>query len=407
MTKNQRNGLDKLKRSKLNTIDYLFLSISFLFCAHFLNLENNKQLIEIGSTSIAIIGGLVVLYSIAIERASNKLTKENRTLGLTVIVGLFIVISLQALLGISTKISIQSTQQFSFFIFILYSSKKQLSSKVALVVSWIVAAANSPFVVQAFLVDGYFRASSTPSPLSNSHDCAFILATLVALNMSFAKLSQTEGKSRSKHILVSCVLGVEIIGYRAFGALFLIILFLTFLSSTNLKTGRIRAFKLSFQLVLTIPIFAITKFVSDISFAAKTGNAYRFSSGTEYYGSGRVGAWNQTVGEIRDRGMAELLFGQGVGTDIRLIDIWGGYLGSHNYALSLVYEYGFIMFSIVIFSILRYVISVKNLPGILLLSAFVASITTSSVLWQRTIPNLVLALTIVTLGSLSYTKREV
>lgn len=386
----------------IGLLDLFLISISFIFISSSA-IGNYLPIVEITSLTLSMMAGLLAVGTFTLKQRNVRLAPE-QLLSIAILVSLLLVITAQVLFTQTGTVSAKLLQQFSLYIFLLITIRSRLNSKVLLVCSLLVSIINFPFAFRTLTLHGTFQGSNTSSPLANSHDTAFILALFAILNLICFRFSPTRSKAEKLHFSLGVLFLLEILGYRAFAPLLLLIIFVLLLFSRSIHDSSLNLRFLFWSSFFVFPILFFMMQFSSLSHAADYGNLYRYSSTYQMLGSGRVGAWIQTIGELKYRQFLEFSLGTGTGSDVREIAIWQRDLGSHSYFLSLAYEYGFPFMLLTLIFLLLCIQRLPTLQKTLLISVLCSASLTSGLMWGRTLPNLMLAIVFIHLRNIDFQK---
>ena len=375
----------------------ILLCICGLFMTHLLS-DNYTEIVPLVSSYLAIMAGL---YSIATFIFHNhQLDSRDKSLALTVLLLVLVIISIHIVfLGYLVPWE-TLLKQFSLYFFLLMNPRSCISPKLLLVVALTIVCLTSTFSINSAIRLGTFNGSETPSPLSNSHDTAFVLAILSIWCFIYScRRDFSRGLSRSLKV-ASLLLILETLMLRAFGPLLMILLFFMIKVSEIAPSGKLNFKRMLNLSLLLIPPFTFLMLASLSRFSLDTGNSYRFSQNNNLIGNGRLDAWSETLQNLLVRRSTDFWFGTGTGTDLRVISIWKSTRGSHSYILSIFWEYGvlFLLCNLLVFWI--YFLRCSFVTRSVIFPVFASSVVTSGLLLGRTIPGLLLALMIISLHRL-------
>lgn len=377
-------------------------SILWLFSLTFAigaTIPQNNSFKEISRSTLLIAAISILLLGIMRNRESIEKNNNKRVLisFAWIYLGLFsLIITAQIFMGNLPKTTFtEGIVNYSFFLFlILLSQVRNLSiSQTDLVKHGaIICMLVLPSALSALLNKNTFRGSETLSPLANSQDTTFVLAILCIACFWMRKNSQrVDVRLRRLQSAVIFFSIMEILMYRAFGPLLMTTIAFIIGYSNQAKSG-FALFRSAIISIALLPTLFIAKRISDLQLAERYGILYKYSNSNDFYGNGRFGAWRESIALVRSGNLQEFLFGFGAGSDLIEREVWGGRsLQSHSSILTHFVEFGLIGFLILISIVLIHLSRLRGFPRMLMISSIVSGIFTAGLIWDRPLPNLILA----------------
>ena len=354
--------IKKVSSSKIGLFSLIFVFLTFLVGAI---QDPNGKVPSIFRLSAELIVGLVGLSTFFINKTSaDSYSLALRKLGgvsAIAIIGEAIVQNfLYPDLGFNPVVILK---RISFFLFLFYAAvvRKRISLLHFRIFAISVLALILPFAFRAFRAKGFnFHGSYQATPLIDSHDTAFILGIIFIWSFLALRLGK-KGWLRNPDLYIA---GFSII----------------FIAKNK------RNFNRNLIFIFGGILFFIVKRISDLTLAKSQNNGYLFSNNLGTFGNGRVGAWLQILSELRNRGVSNLLFGTGIGTDLHNFLIWKETLSSHSILLTWITELGIVGAAFLVFIFYKFFMRISIVQKHVFFAAIVTSLITSGLIGLRTFP---------------------
>ena len=379
--------IKKVSSSKIGLFSLIFVFLTFLVGAI---QDPNGKVPSIFRLSAELIVGLVGLSTFFINKTSaDSYSLALRKLGgvsAIAIIGEAIVQNfLYPDLGFNPVVILK---RISFFLFLFYAAvvRKRISLLHFRIFAISVLALILPFAFRAFRAKGFnFHGSYQATPLIDSHDTAFILGIIFIWSFLALRLGK-KGWLRNPDLYIAGFSIIFIACFKVFAVLLLcgILVVLTFGKEYSAKNKR--NFNRNLIFIFGGILFFIVKRISDLTLAKSQNNGYLFSNNLGTFGNGRVGAWLQILSELRNRGVSNLLFGTGIGTDLHNFLIWKETLSSHSILLTWITELGIVGAAFLVFIFYKFFMRISIVQKHVFFAVIVTSLITSGLIGLRTFP---------------------
>lgn len=377
----------KVSSSKIGLFSLIFVLLTFLVGAIQDPIGKVPSIFRLSSELIV---GMVGLSTLFINRSSaDSYSLALRKLGgvsAIAIIGEAIVQNfLYPDLGFNPVVILK---RISFFIFLFYAVvvRKKISVLNFRFFAIAVLALILPFAIKAFKAKGFnFHGSYQATPLIDSHDTAFILGIIFIWSFLSVRLGK-KGWLRNPDLYIAGFSLIFIVCFKVFAVLLLcgIVVVLTLGKEYSIKVKKNINRNLIF--VFGGVLFFIVKRLSDLTLAKSQNNGYLFSNNLGTFGNGRVGAWLQILSELRNRGVSNILFGTGIGTDLHNFLIWKETLSSHSILLTWITELGIVGAGFLVFIFYKFFMRIGIVQKHVFFAVIVTSLMTSGLIGLRTFP---------------------